>query len=105
MRRTETTATMKCNRTGEQWQLTCKNGDWSGQRTNCSASGKFLLLVSYTMSHPEFDSFTYFSSGFLLISKGKVMFSLTCVWSRMEGVGYLWFQIPSWSLVPCPFQG
>ena len=34
-------------------------------------------------------------------SCGKVMFSLACVCLR----GYLWSQIPSWSLVPYPFRG
>ena len=37
-------------------------------------------------------------------SCGKVMFSQVFVCPR-EGVAYLWFQVPSLSLVPCPFWG
>ena len=38
--------------------------------------------------------------------QGKVMFSDPCVshWWGGEG-GYLWCQVPSRSLVPCPFKG
>ena len=38
-------------------------------------------------------------------SCGKVMFSQVSVCPRGQGVGYLWQHVPSWSLVPCPFQG
>ena len=29
----------------------------------------------------------------------------TCVYLSTGGIGYLWCQVPSWSLVPCPFWG
>ena len=60
-----------------------------------------------------------YSTAFWLIvtdRKGKVMFSLACVCSQGRGlclftgegvwwIGYLWSQVPSWSLVSCPFRG
>ena len=37
--------------------------------------------------------------------QGKVMFSQVSVFGEGEdGPGYLWWQVPSRSLVPCPFQ-
>ena len=35
----------------------------------------------------------------------KVMFSQVSVCPLGEGVGYLWSQVPSRCLVPCPFGG
>ena len=47
LHRTETTATLKCNRTGEQWQIVCKNGAWSGPKTNCSLHGQFIGFIIF----------------------------------------------------------
>lgn len=37
--RQEQVSTLVCNSTGEKWQLNCEDGEWIGQRKNCSSYG------------------------------------------------------------------